>query len=141
MVRPDVRLAQDRVISRRVKILTGCTIFFNTEFCKRAVYFRCHSFEGIIHLTVGAYTVYIIQRRQQRCQHINDAVLAVPVLLFLGPVAKVDELRPFPLKGFQIVCSFFLSLTKRSKGITILAVPALICMRAAFLPLYTVSLA
>ena len=92
---------------------------------------------------MGAYTVYVVQCGQQRCQHINDAVLAIPVLLFLGPVAEVDELRPFPLKGFQIVCSLFLSLAKRSKGITILAVPALICMVAAFafLPLYTVSFA
>ena len=112
MVHGGVRLSQNGVILGRIEILPGGPVFLHAEFLEGLVDLGGDRGEGVIQLAVGADPVDVIQGGEQGGQDVDDAVLTEAVLLFLGPVAEVDEIGPFPLEGFQIVGRLFLGLAK-----------------------------
>ena len=64
-----------------------------------------------------ADAIDVVERRQQRGQHVDDAMLAETLLLALRTIAVVDELGAFTLQRFEIVGGFLLGLAQRGQRV------------------------
>ena len=101
----------------RVEILTFFAELLDTELLERLVNFGGNGLEGLVHFAVFANAIDVIKCRQQRGQHIDNAVLAEAFLFLLRTIAEVDEFCTFALERFKIFRRFLLGLTKRSQRI------------------------
>ena len=78
-----IRLVQDRVMPGRVEILTFFAELLDAELFERLVDFGGNGFEGLVHFAVFTNAINVIKCRQQRGQHVDDAMLAEAFLFLL----------------------------------------------------------
>ena len=82
----------------RVEVLALLAELLHAELLEGLVDLGGDGLEGVVHLAVLADAVDVVERGQQRGEHVDDAVLAEALLLLLRTVAVVDELRTLALQ-------------------------------------------